>query len=1004
VTPRRWQQIERLFHDALERPLEERAAFLHQSCAGDESLRHEVKALLDSPATAHRFLDRDALEVAADLVSVSQMPVLSGRRLGVYQLQERIGSGGMGEVYRAHDTRLGRDVAIKILPDGFSADPNRQARFEREARVLAALNHPNIGAVYGFEEGVTESGETVRGIILELIEGETLRERVRRRPLSIGEAVVIATQIADALDVAHEKGIIHRDLKPANIKIAPDGMVKVLDFGLAKTIGDDAPFTQSVVPGKTVEGTILGTAAYMSPEQARGQRVDKRTDIWAFGCMLFEMLTGRAPFARETMSDTLAAILEAEPEWHWLPSSTPPHILRLLERCLAKDMKRRIRDIADARIELEEPVIDSSSVARDRMDARTQPGLTTTLTSRRLAWWLGAWIAEGSSGAVAAAMPPRRAGLAWIIAATSIVAAASVVATLATASYFTASKDTAATIRFDVSPPDGTTFPSAAPFFAVSPNGRWLAFTASDASRKHSLWVRSFEGVAARPLAGTDGANDPFWSPDSRFIAFFADGKLKTINISDGSLQNVCDAPTVRFVRGGAWSGSGVIVFQMDSLGPLYGVSASGGTPAPVTMLDQSRMERSHKSPSFLPDGMHFLYSALGRRGDGVFLGSLDSPEGKRLLEAESNAVYTSGHVLFGLNGALMAQRFDLRKLQVSGEPLRIVEQVHFNPITVVAAFSASDTGVLAYYAGTDSDLTQSTWIDRTGKTLASIGEPRLHLASNLSRDGTKIAVDRRDPQTGNWDIWLMDAARGATARLTTHPAPDTYPVWSPDGSRIAFASSRDDPGTEFDTVYLKESNGSSDEQPILKMPQLHLHPLDWSLDGRYVLLERFQPKKSKDLWILPMFGNRTPVPFLETEFDELAGQFSPDGHFVAYASNETGRFEVYVRTFSGSAGKWPISVGGGSHPRWSRDGKEIFYLSADRALMAVAVSTKGPFEAGTPRKLFQTPFGPDVRESRHPYAVAPSGKQFLMMVPSQSPSAPITVTVNWPAALRAER
>jgi eukaryotic-like serine/threonine-protein kinase len=403
VTPRRWQQIERLFHEALERPLEERVAFLDHACAGDESLRRDVNALLHSPATANPFLDRDALEVAARMVSVSKMPVLSGRRLGVYQLQQRIGSGGMGEVYRAHDTRLGRDVAIKILPHGFSADPDRQARFEREARVLAALNHHNIGAVYGFEEGVSESGETIRGIILELIEGETLSERVRRRPLPLGEALVFAKQIADALDVAHEKGIVHRDLKPGNIKIAPDGVVKVLDFGLAKTIADNAAFTQPDVPpfdeaqgspehrrgtGNTVEGAILGTAAYMSPEQARGQSVDKRTDIWAFGCVLFEMVTGRAPFARGTVSDTLAAILEAEPEWRLLPSSTPPHILRLLERCLAKDMKRRIRDIADARIELEEPVTGSSSIARDWMDARTQPGLTRTLTSRRLRWWL----------------------------------------------------------------------------------------------------------------------------------------------------------------------------------------------------------------------------------------------------------------------------------------------------------------------------------------------------------------------------------------------------------------------------------------------------------------------------------------------------------------------------------------------------------------------------------------------------------------------------------------
>jgi serine/threonine protein kinase len=356
VTPRRWQQIERLFHDALDRPVEERAAFLDRSCAGDESLRREVNALLDSPASANRFLDRGALEVAAGLVSASTTPVLAGQRLGVYQLQERIGSGGMGDVYRAHDTRLGRDVAIKILPHGFSADPSRQARFEREARVLAALNHPNIGAVYGFEEGVTESGETVRGIVLELIEGETLSERVRRGPLPVGEALVIAKQIADALDVAHEKGIVHRDLKPANIKIAPDGVVKVLDFGLAKTIADNAAFTQSVAPDNTVEGAILGTAAYMSPEQARGQSVDKRTDIWAFGSVLYEMLTGHRAFAGDSLTDTLAHVIEREPDWRAVPETTPEAVRRLLERCLRKDVRRRLRDIADARIEIDDAI------------------------------------------------------------------------------------------------------------------------------------------------------------------------------------------------------------------------------------------------------------------------------------------------------------------------------------------------------------------------------------------------------------------------------------------------------------------------------------------------------------------------------------------------------------------------------------------------------------------------------------------------------------------------
>ena len=544
----------------------------------------------------------------------------------------------------------------------------------------------------------------------------------------------------------------------------------------------------------------------------------------------------------------------------------------------------------------------------------------------------------------------------------------------------------------------------------MSPDGLSLAFAAVDSAGKTLLWVRPLDSASARPLSGTDGVQNPFWSPDGRFLAFYAQGKLKRVNISDGSLQDICDVPNVgtEANRGGAWNRNGVIVFQMSSdTGPLYRVSASGGTPTPATTLDQSRAEELHLLPSFLPDSTHFLYVAYPRaEGEGVFLAALDSREVRPLLNAQSNTLYTSGYLLFGVNGALMAQPFDARKLRLAGAPSRIAEQVLFNPNTWRTAFSASETGILAYRGGAASTISQLTWFDRTGKPLATIGERGEYDGVNLSPGGTTIAVDRRNPQTNDWDIWLIDASRGTNSRLTTHSSPDGYPVWSPDGDRIVFASTRDDPRMTYDNLFVKMSDSSSDEQRILKMdrPPIHQHPHDWSVDGQYVLFERFDLKTRWDLWIFPVFGNRTPFPFLQTEFDELAGHFSPDGRFVTYASNETGRFEVYVRSFSGSAGKWQISVSGGAHPRWRRNGEEIFYISPGGALMAVTVKTKGRFEAGSPSKLFDVPVRLRLPEQADPYAVAPDGQRFLVLSPDEALSTPITVTINWPSALSPQK
>ncbi len=860
MTPSRWQQIERLFHDALARPLEEREAFLDRSCAGDDSLRREVKALLDSPVTQNQFLERDALEVAAGLASVSRMPALSGRRLGVYQLQERIGSGGMGEVYRAHDTRLGRDVAIKILPHGFSADPNRQARFDREARVLAALNHPNIGAVYGFEEGVTESGETVRGIVLELIEGETLGERVRRGALPLGEALVIAKQIADALDAAHEKGIVHRDLKPANIKIAPDGVVKVLDFGLAKTIADDAAFAQ----GHTVEGAILGTAGYMSPEQARGQPVDKRTDIWAFGCVLFEMLTGRAPFARETMSDTLAAILDADPEWHWLPSSTPPHILRLLERCLAKDVKRRIRDIADARIELEEPVSGRSS---------------TTRTSRRLAWWLAA-----SAVLVATAL------LGW-------------------------------QLRPDASPRDPlaeatfkrlTDSDGAEQQVAISRDGKFVAFI-SDRSgtwdawvgqigadsfsnltngrvpdlRNHevrnvgftpdgtlvALWVRLTDPAYRVDSNGwtvptIGGQLHPFmdryaprvaeadWSPDGRrlvyhtghpgdpmFVHDLDEGPARQIYVSNPGVHNHFPV----------WSPDGAFIYFVRGFPPdrmdVWRVRAEGSTPERLT-FHESRVI----FPSFV-DNRTLLYLATADDGSGPWVHALDVE--RRISRRLNTGVdpYTSIAASADgrrIVGAISRPMSGLWRATIDQRPIDESRAVRVALPTAHGLSPRFGPEYLLYRASTSG--TDGIW---------KLGEGQKPTELWNSRDGRVVAGPAIAP---NGRLFAFAVRRGAVTRLHVMNADGSgvrqlteeldvrgSPAWSPDGQWIAVAADR---GGQ-PALFKLPSNGGA---PVLLVKDFALDPV-WSPSGGFLIYSGADVGTTFPLKAVAADGSPYPLP-----------------------------------------------------------------------------------------------------------------------------------------------
>jgi Tol biopolymer transport system component len=867
------------------------------------------------------------------------MSVDVGTRLGSLEITALLGKGGMGEVYRARDTKLKREVAIKILPEEFSRDVDRVSRFQREAEVLAALNHPNIAAIYDFREA---HGSWV--LILELIEGETLADRIARGPIPVEESLEIAKHVCEALEAAHEKGIIHRDLKPANVKITPDGTVKVLDFGLAKVADSPADAHLSDSPtltvGATQRGVILGTAAYMAPEQARGKAVDKRADIWAFGVVLFEMVTGRQPYQGEDVSETLAAVIKQEPSWELVPMQ----VRRLLQSCLEKNPKRRLRDIGDAWRLLDDTQLSTHAPARS--------------------WWP------------------------W-----SAAALFAIVAALAFWAPWHASSLTPEPKQFQLPLPEKTDIGR----FAVSPDGRWIAFAAVGTDGVWRLWVRAVDSLEMHPLRGTDGADraSPFWSPDSRFIGFGASGKLKKIDVSGGPAQTICDAIGI---IGGSWNQDGVIIFAPN--GAVMRVPASGGVPSAVTVLDESRSESRHLLPVFLPDGRHFLYARISNMAEnsGISIGSIDSApaqqSSKLLLQTAFGVAYAAsadrrrGYLLFLRDHVLMKQTLDLIRLELSGEPSVLVEQVgsYFNN----GLFSASQNGVLVYRTGfSGTTNTQLTWFDAQGKLLGTVAEPAAFGQLALSPDDARAAMGRLDAQGGS-DIWIVDFQRNATSRFTFGSGTaSASPVWSPDSSRIIFRSQR----TGVYNLYEKSTTGANDE--TLLLPSSHSKwPTSWSQNGRFLLyFSVLDPKRKTDIWVLPLEGDRKPAPLLATEYDETDGRFSPDAHSVAYVSDESGRPEVYVREFSGmSVGqKWQVSTSGGTSPRWRRDGRALFYLSADGSITQVEVSTNTGFQAGAVRALFKVP------ALATSYDVTSDGKRFLIAVPiERDAQAPFTVELNW--------
>jgi eukaryotic-like serine/threonine-protein kinase len=880
------------------------------------------------------------------LYKSSTLALTTGTRIGPYEIKSPLGEGGMGVVWRARDLKLQRDVALKLLPDHFADDSERLARLQREAQVLASLNNSNIAQVFGLEES---DGRCC--IVMELVEGDTLQQRLRRGLLPIDEALAIAKQITEALEAAHERGVIHRDLKPANIKLTSDGQVKVLDFGLAKSVQEQQPASLSNSPtvvNATGPGVILGTAAYMSPEQAKGRLADRTSDIWAFGCVLYEMLTGRAAFEGETASEILAGVMKTEPEWHLLPVEAPASIRRLLRRCLQKDRRARLQHIGDARIEIDEASTPSE------LDGRQAQRRTTPIG--------------------------------WIVALVSVLVLVGIVIMW----FRQPAPRLPGEVRFEFTTPQTSDpYPVS---LAISPDGQQVVFVGTS-NGQPQLFLRSLNSVSTRPVPGTEGGFYPFWSPDSRSIGFFTGGKLKRVDIDGGLIRALANAPNP---VGGTWNRDGTILFTPNYTGPIFRTSANGDDAVALTRVEGQ--EASHRYPRFLPDGRHFLYyipSSVEVRG--VYVGSLAGGPAVRLLDADAPASYVaSQHLLFVREGRLIAQQFDAAKLALSGNPFPVADQVVAANDSSAAGVATSDAGPIAYRAGLATGQRQYVWFDRAGKEIGIAGNPDALPSRDpaMSPDGRRIGFHRTT--NGNTDVWLFDLVTALPSRFTFDTAADSNPVWSPDGSTIVFNSNRKG---VYD-IYKKPANGNGSEELLLATSQ-NKAAVDWSPDGRFVLFRSPSPTTGFDLWVLPMPEGKNPFPVVQTPFEERDGQFSPDGKWIAYQSNESGRPEILVQPFPGPGGKLQVSTNGGAQVRWRPDGKELFYIGLDGRLMAVPIGlapNKQSLEAGVPMPLFLTNIGGAIQGAfKQQYIVSKDGQRFLMnSVVTQAVPSPVTVILNW--------
>jgi eukaryotic-like serine/threonine-protein kinase len=991
----RWQQVSVLFKSALEREPNERTAYLDETCSSDDSLRSQVESLIAAYEQAGDFIEPSALQVAAASFTDEQRESMVGQTIGHYAILRSLGSGGMGEVYLAHDSKLGRRVALKLLPVHYTWDLNRLHRFQQEARTVSALNHPNILTIY--EIGETEGSHF---IATEFIEGETLRQRMTGSPAGTArdgspvaeaqmkpdEVLDIGAQVASALSAAHEAGIVHRDIKPENIMLRTDGFVKVLDFGLAKlteraalTADTEAP-TRAIV--KTIPGMVMGTAAYMSPEQARGLVVDARTDIWSLGVVLYEMITGHVPFEGETATDVILSVVEREPP-PLAPYSrgVPAELDRIIHTALRKNKEKRYQTVKDLLIDLKRLKEDLEMAAKlERLaPASLQDGATGTTSTAPHPPELKSVV--GFSPRVRTS----REGL-WMGISVVLFGAAALMLILVIG-YTWQTLTVTNLVRFTISPPKDTAFASGP---VLSPDGRRLVLVASSRSEgRTSLWIRSLDAATVRPLAGTDGASLPFWSPDSRLIGFFAEGKLKKIDASGGPAETLCDAPNG---RGGTWNREGVILFSPDVEAPIYRVPASGGTAVPVTRLGS---DPSHRWPHFLPDGRHFLYLVLREQRDAseIYIASLNSEKAIRLLAASSSIAYAPpGYLLYVRHRALLAQQFDAALLRLAGEPFTVADEVGcFGEIgpTGHGAFSVSESGALVY-GNVEDPMTQLVWFDRLGKQLEPVAPAGTYFGPALSPDGRRVAVVRADPKTRATDLWLLDLSRPSFSRFTFDSSPDAAPFWSPDGSRIAFGSLRRGRWE----LNIKASSGAVIEQQLPNTEDYRLFG-GWSPDGTFLVARN---ASSDALWAF-LLDHRKPFQLLQAPLQEASShfhvdaQFSPDGRWLAYVSDESGRAEVYVQGFPPGGGKWQISNGGGDQPRWRRDVKELFYLTENKKLMSVEVKTSAVFEATVPAPLFET--------RALDYDVTADGQRFLLNTVKEAADSPVTVVLNWTAGSR---
>jgi len=883
-----------------------------------------------------------------------------GSNLKHFQITDALGAGGMGEVWRARDTKLEREVAVKLLPEAVAKDPERLSRFQREARTLASLNHPNIASIYGLEDA-----DDRMLLILELVEGEGLDQRIARGPVPIDEALAIARQIAEALEAAHGQGIVHRDLKPANVKITPGGRVKVLDFGLAKAFepAADAPdLTRSptLTAHMTAAGVVLGTAAYMSPEQARGVEVDKRADIWAFGCVLYEMMAGQQPFRGDTVSDVLASILKESPDSSALPANTPRRLRRLLDRCLTKDRRQRLHDIADARIEIDE-ILEGGEAAQPATEV--EPG-----ARRRLRLW-------------------------------QVAAGVLLLSTLATGWLaLRTGPEPREVVRAFIPAAADTSFsldPSGPGVVALSPDGRNLAFAAADKGGKILLWVRRIGDLTARPLPGTDNAAYPFWSPDSRFLAFYSDGRLRKIDAAGGPPVTICEAENG---KGGSWNEAGQILFAPAHNTPISLVSAAGGEPRAVTELPEGVV--GHRFPLWLDDD-RFLFlarSVAGAASDRIMVGSIGTPTaGREVLAAASNVAVASGRLLFVREGILMAQPFDTGRAEVTGDAVPVAEDVLYMGGARWGVFSASQTGRLTYLTGAVQRESELVWVDGTGRVISQLGAGVLHRDVRLSPDGLSVAAEVIDETNGTSDIWIYDVRRGLRTRFTFDAAMDWWPAWSPDGKRIAFASDR----SGKNGIYVKPVGGSEEVDLVLEDAERDIGPEAWSPDGRWLVHISLVSADKSDLWALNMeTGERVPVA--ATSFAESSPAISPDGRWIAFSSDESGEGEVYVTSFPQPTRHWQVSTGGGDYPRWNGDGSTLFFVRGDGELMSAEVEGSGDaFVVGKLSELFRWDRPPGFR---WPYDVDVSGDRFLInRGGAATESAPLTLVLNWDAELEPE-